>query len=70
MTVKVTPRQMDIIDRYCIGFYGEKYEDLDPFASQYVAEMVAYMLSNEGEMPTAVQVLDKMFKNWYNISED
>ena len=61
---------MDIIDRYCIGMYGEKYEDLDQFSSVYVAEMIDYMLKNNGDMPTAVQVLDNMFVNWYNISED
>ena len=70
MEVKVTPEQMDTIDRYCVGMYGEKYEDLDPFARQYVAEMVHYMLGNKGEMPTGAQVLNNMFNNWYNIEED
>ena len=63
MEVKVSPEQMDIIDRYCVGMYGEKWEDLDPFSSEFVAEMVHYMIKNKGEMPLAVQVLDNMFSN-------
>jgi len=61
--INVTTEEMEIIDRYCVGMYGEKYEDLDPFASRFVGKMIHYMIRNKGEMPTGSQVLADMFNN-------